>query len=108
MWESTRTATSQDYLRAFTESRFFAHLDAAANGAELDAQPQTARCWTRWLAGWNPMSNSTSSRYPVTVTHLPLVRCAVCRRTMAHRSGQAAVVLTKHYQKAHPEVIGSD
>ena len=54
------------------------------------------------------MSNSTPSRYPVTVTHLPLVRCAVCRRTIAHRSGQASVVLTKHYEKAHPEVIGSD
>ena len=54
------------------------------------------------------MRNSTSSRYPVTVTHLPLVRCAVCRRTVAHRPGQASAVLTKHYKKAHPEKIGTD
>ena len=54
------------------------------------------------------MSNSTSSRYPVTVTHLPLVRCAVCQRTVAHRPGQASAVLTKHYEIAHPQVVGSD
>jgi len=54
------------------------------------------------------MSNSTSSRYPVTVTRLPVVRCAVCRRTVAHRPGEASFVLTKHYEKAHPELVGSD
>lgn len=54
------------------------------------------------------MSNSTPSRDPVTVTQLPLVRCAVCRRTVAHRPGQASVVLTRHYEKAHPEIDGSD
>jgi hypothetical protein len=54
------------------------------------------------------MSNSTSARYPVTVTHLPVVRCAVCRRTVAHRPGEASVVLTRHYEKAHPELVGDD
>jgi len=54
------------------------------------------------------MSNSASSRFPVTVTQLPLVRCAVCRRTVAHLPGQAGAVLTKHYKKAHPEIVGSD
>ena len=54
------------------------------------------------------MSNSTLARHPVTVTQLPLVRCAVCRRTLAHRPGQASAVLTKHYQKAHPELVDSD
>ena len=54
------------------------------------------------------MSYSMSSRYPVTVTHLPLVRCAVCRRTVAHRPGEASAMLTKHYEKAHPEMVGSD
>ena len=54
------------------------------------------------------MSKATSSRYPVTVTHLPLVRCAVCRRTVPHRPGEASVMLTKHYEKAHPEMVGSD
>jgi len=55
-----------------------------------------------------PMSNSTPWRHPVTVTQLPLVRCAVCRRTVAHRPGQASIVLTKHYEKAHPEMLGAD
>jgi hypothetical protein len=54
------------------------------------------------------MTNPSSSRHPVTVTRLPLVRCAVCRQTVAHRPGEASVVLTKHYEKAHPEMIGSD
>lgn len=53
------------------------------------------------------MSDSSPARYPVTVTQLPLVRCAICRRTVAHRSGQASVMLTKHYEKAHPEVVRS-
>jgi hypothetical protein len=52
------------------------------------------------------MSNSTPSRYSVTVTHLPLVRCAVCQRTVAHQPGEASAVLTKHYGKAHPEMVG--
>ena len=55
-----------------------------------------------------PMSNSTSSHSVVTVTHLPVVRCAVCQRTVAHRPGQASVVLTKHYERVHPEMVGSD
>jgi hypothetical protein len=42
------------------------------------------------------------------VTHLPLVRCAVCRRTVAHRPGHASDVPTKHYNRAHPEVVGND
>ena len=62
------------------------------------------------------MSNSTPSRHPVTVTHLPLVPryqafaigCAVCRRTVAHLPGQPSVVLTKHYEKTHPELVGTD
>jgi hypothetical protein len=58
------------------------------------------------LAGWESMSSSTSaSRYPVEVAYLPLVRCAVCRRTVAHRPGQASTVLTKHYEQAHPEIV---
>ena len=53
------------------------------------------------------MSNSTSSRFPVSVTQLPLVRCAICLRTVAHRPGQASAVLTKHYERAHPEISGT-
>ena len=54
------------------------------------------------------MSNATPVRHPVTVTHLPVVRCALCQRTVAHRPGQASAVLTRHYEKAHPEVVGID
>ena len=54
------------------------------------------------------MSNSTPTHHPVTVTHLPLVRCAVCRQTVAHRPGQASLVLTKHYENAHHEIVGTD
>ena len=50
-------------------------------------------------------SPSSSSR-PVEVSYLPVVRCAVCGRTVAHRAGQASAVLTKHYERAHPEIVG--
>ena len=50
-------------------------------------------------------SSDSSSRYPVEVAYLPVVRCAVCRRTVAHRPGQASAVLTTHYQRAHPEIL---
>jgi hypothetical protein len=51
------------------------------------------------------MKNSTSSRFPVTVTQLPVVRCQICQRTMAYRPGQASAVLTEHYRREHPEVL---
>ena len=51
------------------------------------------------------MSSSTSSRFPVTVTRLPVTRCKICRRTMAYRPGQASAVLTEHYRRTHPEVL---
>jgi hypothetical protein len=38
--------------------------------------------------------------YPVTVTRLPVVRCAECQQTMAHQPGQVGEVLTDHYVKA--------
>jgi len=49
--------------------------------------------------------SATASTSPVEVTYLPVVRCAVCRRTVAHRPGQASAVLTKHYQRAHPDML---
>jgi hypothetical protein len=52
------------------------------------------------------MKSSASARFPVTVTHLPVVRCKICRRTLAHRPGQASAVLTEHYVRAHPEALG--
>ncbi len=51
-------------------------------------------------------SSGSASNHPVDVSYLPVVRCAICRRTVAHRPGEASAVLTKHYQRAHPEVVG--
>jgi hypothetical protein len=48
---------------------------------------------------------NTSRTSPVTVTHLPLTRCQVCKRTVAHRPGEAAQELTRHYERMHPEVL---
>ncbi|HEV7654258.1 MAG TPA: hypothetical protein VGP36_05915 [Mycobacteriales bacterium] len=45
---------------------------------------------------------------PVETTYLPLVRCAVCSKTVAHRPGEASAVLTKHYRQAHPELVGAE
>ncbi|HEV2451046.1 MAG TPA: hypothetical protein VGS62_03870 [Streptosporangiaceae bacterium] len=42
----------------------------------------------------------------MTVSRLPVVRCQICKRTMAHRPGKASEVLTEHYRQAHPEALG--
>ena len=51
------------------------------------------------------MSKSLSRRFPVTVTHLPVTRCQICRRTVAYRPGSLSDVLTEHYRRAHPEAL---
>ncbi len=48
---------------------------------------------------------TTKSRFPVTVTHLPVVRCQICGRTVAYRPGQASEVLTQHYTRMHPDAL---
>jgi hypothetical protein len=53
------------------------------------------------------MKNSAATRrFPVTVSRLPVVRCQVCQRTMAHQPGKAGEVLTDHYRRAHPQKLG--
>jgi hypothetical protein len=53
------------------------------------------------------MKNSAASRrFPVTVTQLPVVRCQVCQRTVAHQPGKASEVLTEHYRREHPAKMG--
>jgi hypothetical protein len=53
------------------------------------------------------MKNSPASRrFPVTVTHLPVVRCQVCQQTIAHQPGKASEILTEHYRRAHPTKLG--
>ncbi len=46
------------------------------------------------------MSKTDSRRFPVTVTHLPLIRCQICRRTVAYRPGTLSQTLTEHYRRA--------
>jgi hypothetical protein len=41
----------------------------------------------------------------VTVTRLPVTRCEVCGRTLAHQPGQASAVLTAHYHRMHPDAL---
>jgi hypothetical protein len=50
---------------------------------------------------------SKTSRFPVTVTHLPVTRCQICQSTVAYRPGQASTVLTEHYRRSHPEALES-
>jgi hypothetical protein len=52
------------------------------------------------------MTNSSSRRFPVTVTRLPVTRCQICHRTVAYRPGNLSGVLTEHYRRAHPEALG--
>jgi hypothetical protein len=52
------------------------------------------------------MSNSSSRRFPVTITHLPVTRCQIFHRTVAYRPGNLSEVLTEHYRRAHPEALG--
>jgi len=58
------------------------------------------------LASWRQMNESPSRRFPVTVTQLPVTRCEICHRTVAYRPGRLSEVLTEHYSRAHPEVLG--
>ena len=52
------------------------------------------------------MSKSSSRRFPVTVTQLPLTCCQIRRRTVAYRPGSLSEALTEHYRRAHPETLG--
>jgi hypothetical protein len=58
------------------------------------------------LALQEVMSKSSSRRFPVTVTHLPVTRCQICHHTIAYRPGKASDVLTGHYRQAHPVTLG--
>ena len=52
------------------------------------------------------MSKFTFPPFPCDRTHLPVTRCEICRRTVAYRPGSLSEVLTEHYRRAHPEVLG--
>jgi hypothetical protein len=59
------------------------------------------------LASWKVMSKPPSRRFPVTVTHLPVTRCQICRRTVAYRPGTLSETLTGHCRRPHPEALGA-
>jgi hypothetical protein len=42
----------------------------------------------------------------VTVSQLPVTRCEICHRTVAYRPGSLSEVLTEHYRRAQPELLG--
>jgi hypothetical protein len=73
-------------------------------GAWFPAAPGGRVVGDFWHHG-RQMSRPDSSRFPVTVTRLPLTRCEICGRTLAYQPGQASAVLTKHYHRAHPEAL---
>jgi hypothetical protein len=52
------------------------------------------------------MSTSSSRRFPVTVTHLPVTRCQICDRTFAYQPGNLSEILTEHYRRVHPKALG--
>jgi hypothetical protein len=58
------------------------------------------------VASWKQMSKSSPRRFPVTVSQLPVTRCEICHRTVAYQPGSLSEVLTEHYRRAHPEVLG--
>jgi hypothetical protein len=51
------------------------------------------------------MKTSRSRQFPVTVTRLPVIRCQICQRTIAHQPGEASTVLTEHYRREHPSLL---
>ena len=53
------------------------------------------------------MSKSNATRFPVTVTRLPVSRCQICQRTIASKNGEASAVLTEHYRREHPDVLAA-
>jgi hypothetical protein len=52
------------------------------------------------------MSKPTRRTFPVTVTRLKMVRCTVCGRSVAQTGSAAGEVLTEHYRREHPELLG--
>ena len=58
------------------------------------------------LASSDVMSNSSSRRFPVTVTHPPVTRCQIRHHTVTDRPGNLSEVLTGHYRQARTEAPG--
>jgi hypothetical protein len=53
------------------------------------------------------MSKTTRKTFPVTVTRLPVVRCQICGRSVAHPRLSAGDALTEHYRREHPEQLST-
>lgn len=50
-------------------------------------------------------ARAAKQSFPVTVTQLPLARCQICSRTLAHRPGEVNAVLTAHYEREHGDLL---
>jgi hypothetical protein len=55
-----------------------------------------------------PVMSRTRKTFPVTVSRLPMIRCQVCGRSVAHPRTSPGVALTEHYNREHPELLGGD
>jgi hypothetical protein len=79
--------------------------DPTAHPRSLPACAWRTQGQSRRAGIMEAMSKSSSRRFPVTVTHLPVTRCQICRRTVAYRPGSLSEVLTGHYRRVHPEAL---
>jgi hypothetical protein len=59
----------------------------------------------RWPGIIGVMSTSSSRRFPVTVTYLPVTHCQICHRPVAYQPGDLSKILTEHYRQVHPEAL---
>jgi hypothetical protein len=73
----------------------------------MGTKPMAGGIFPAHLALKRKMTSSATRRFPVTVTRLPVTRCQICQRTVAHRPGEASAVLTEHYRRMHPEALGT-
>ena len=100
-WERVEISAICAELTGATASRFRTRTIESCGTTAWRTQGQSLRSGIMEV-----MSKSSSRRFPVTVTHLPVTRCQICRRTVAYRPGSLSEVLTEHYRRAHPEALG--
>jgi hypothetical protein len=53
------------------------------------------------------MKTPSSRRFPVTVSHLPVIRCQICLGAVPYRPGKVNAVRTEHYRRVHLDASAS-
>jgi len=99
-WECVEISAICAELTGVTASRFRTRTAGSCGTAAWRTQGQSVRSGILEV-----MSKSGSRRFPVTVTHLRVTRCQICRRPVAYRPGSLSEVLTGHYRRAHPDAL---